>query len=269
MTSPLHNQSRPLLTGLAQAGVDLGDNVTAARKDQQDALNFVTPYAIAANNAAQALRSPEGDFKKRSTVLVKANAELQAAQLANQTVQATAESNLLDAINSQINSYDEQLIELFNSAVEEHKLNEVAPSLPDFTADGMKLDVLSLDVNQADAVLAWKSATLQLHQVWQGYVRLAAFQGFELGPVGMDSLWINRLTAVCLGANTSAEMIVAAQIFVAADSNVESSRQIRALLPFVASAISGFDLQLRPTSEATSMLRQLGEVRAPGAVTVV
>jgi hypothetical protein len=257
-----------LITGLAQAGVDLGDGVLAARKDQQEALNFLAPYTIAANNAVQELRSPGADFKKRSAALVKATAELQAAQAANAVVQETAESNLMDAINAKVYSYDEQLMEMFNGVVEEHRINAMAHALPDFTADGMVLNMLGLNATQAAAVLAWKAAAEKLQPIWAGYVRLAAYHGYELGPVGMDSLWVNRLTAVCLGANTSAETMAAAQVFVAADSNVEQSRQIRPLLPFVASAIAGFDLRLRPTSEADHLLHQLGQVTAPGALPI-
>jgi hypothetical protein len=267
MTNPLHNQSRPLITGLAQAGIDLGEDVLAARKAQQDALTFLAPYTAAANTAVAALRSST-DFRKRSDALVKATANLQAAQASNPTVQTAAESNLLDAINASVGNYDGQLVSMFGSIVDEHRLNLLARSLPDFTVDGMKLDILSLNSTQAAAVLAWKAASERLQPIWAAYVRLSTFQGYTLGPVGMDSLWTNRLTAVCLGANTSAESMLAAQVFVAADANVEQSREIRPLLPFVASAIAGFDLQLRPTVEANDRLREFGAVQAPGSLPV-
>lgn len=268
MTAPiLGNQSRPLLTGLAQAGVDLGAEVTAAQKTQREALTFVMPYQNAASAALEALRAPGGSFEKQSAALVKATAEFQAAQLANATVQDAAEQALLGAINARLGDYDAQLVSAFSAIVAEHRLNDFAGYLPDFTVDGMKLDVLSLSGSQAEAVLAWKQASAQLHGVWAGYVRLARFVGFELGPIG-DSLWTNRLTAVCLGANTSAQSMAAAQVFTAADANVEMTRQIRTLLPFVASAIAGFPLQLVPVDEADSRLRQFGSVTAPGAIPV-
>jgi hypothetical protein len=155
MTNPLFNQSRPLITGLAQAGIDLGEDVLAARKAQQDALTFLAPYTAAVNTAVADLRSAT-DFRKRSDSLVKATANLQAAQASNQTVQTAAESNLLDAINANVGNYDGQLVSMFDGIVDEHRLNLLARSLPDFTADGMQLGVLSLNSTQAAAVLAWK-----------------------------------------------------------------------------------------------------------------
>jgi hypothetical protein len=272
MTNPspsliLGNQSRPLLTGLDQAGVDLGSEVIAAHKTQREALTFVGPYQAAAAAALAGLRAPGANFAKQSAALVKATAELQAAQLANATVQSAAEESLLGAINARLGEYADQLVEMFSAIVAEHRLNDVSGYLPDFTVDGMHLDILSLSGTQAEAVLAWKQASEQLHGVWAGYVRLARFVGFELGPVG-DSLWANRLTAVCLGAVTSGQSMTAGQVFVAADANVEQTRQIRALLPFIAAPIAGFELTLVPVDEADSRLRQFGHVTAPGSISV-
>jgi hypothetical protein len=257
------------MSGLAQAGVDLGPDVLAARKAQQQAVTFLGPYLAAYRNATDALlAAAPSEFGKQSEALVKATANLQAAQAADTVVQDSAEAALNARITSRVNGYEGQLIAMFSEIVDEHQLDAVAPALPDFTVDGMKLGVLSLNDEQAAAVLAWKAAAGKLHGVWAGYVGLAKFQGFDLGPVGMDSLWTNRLTAVVLGANTSAQSLEAAQVFVASSENVEAAREIRALLPFIAAPIAGFPLQLRPVTEATQRLREFGSVTALGAVSV-
>jgi hypothetical protein len=152
--------------------------------------------------------------------------------------------------------------------VKDHQLNELAPYLPSFTADGFKLDVLSLSESQSEAVLAWKRAAGPLHAVWAGYERLAKYEGYDLGPVDLDSLWTNRFTAVVLGANNEAQSMTAAQVFVGASANVESARQIRQLIPFVASAIAGFPLQLRSLDEANARIRGFHTMHAPGAVPI-
>jgi hypothetical protein len=268
MTTPiLGNQSRPLLTGLAQAGVDLGTEVTAAQKVQREALTFVMPYQNAASAALEALRAPGGSFEKQSAALVKATAELSAAQLANGAVQSAAEDGLLHALNASMGDYDAQLVEMFGAIVDEHKLNELAPWLPDFDTDGMTLSMLELSGSQAEAILAWRQASGSLHGVWQAYTRIATFRGYSLGPVS-DSLWSNRLTACTLGAVTAAQSMAAAQVFAAWDAGVEQTRQIRALLPFIAAPIAGFDLTLVPVDEADSRLRQFGHVTAPGSLSV-
>ena len=233
MTAPiLGNQSRPLLTGLSQAGVDLGSEVVAAQKTQREALAFLHPYQSSAAAALEALRAPGGNFAKQSAALVTATADLQAAQLANATVQDAAEQALLGAITARLGDYDAQLVSAFSAIVDEHKLNELALWLPDFNTDGMTLSMLELSGSQAEAILAWRGASESLHGVWQAYQRLAKFQGFTLGPVG-DSLWSNRLTACALGATTAAQSMTAAQVFAAWDAGVEMTRQIRPLLPFV------------------------------------
>lgn len=270
MTNPspiLGNESRPLLAGLGQAGVALGSEVVAAQKAQREAFGFLLPYQQAAENALADLQAPGGNFAKQSTALVKATAELQAASAANGAVQSAAETNLLGAINANVGDYEAQLVQMFSAIVAQHRLNELAPALPDFSVDGFKLDVLSLTASQADAVLAWKRSAGQLHGVWEAYTRLAKFRGYTLGPVG-DSLWSNRLTAACLGAVTAAHTMTVATVFAAWDAGVESSRQIRPLLPFVAAAISGFELQLVPVDEADARLRSFGQVQTPGGIPV-
>ena len=268
MTAPiLGNQSRPLLTGLAQAGVDLGAEVTAAQKAQRDALGFLAPYQTAAAAALEALRAPGGGFEKQSAALVKATAELQAAQFANAAVHSAAEDGLLHAINASMSAYDAQLMEMFGDVVAEHRLNDVAGYLPNFDTDGMTLSMLELSGSQADAILAWRGASERLHGIWQAYTRLATFRGFSLGPVS-DSLWSNRLTACALGAVTAAQSMTAAQVFAAWDAGVEQTRQIRPLLPFIAAPIAGFELQLVPVDVADARLRAFGQVAAPGAIPV-
>jgi hypothetical protein len=269
MTSPLHNQSRPLLTGLSAAGIDLGSEVEAARKVQNEAQTVLARYEASYRSAADALlHAGPSDHRKATDTLIKATASLQAAQAANRVIIESAEHALNSALTKELPNYTDQLVTAFSGVVEEHRLNELAPYLPDFTVDGFKLDVMSLSANQTSAVLAWRAGSEHLHPIWDGYVRLAKYQGFDLGPVDLDSLYTNRFTSVVLGADTAAQSMAAAQVFAAASAGVEASKQIRQLIPFVASAIAGSDLQLRTPDEANAKLRGFNQVTAPGAVSV-
>jgi hypothetical protein len=269
MNNALRSQSRPLIAGLSAAGVVLGDEVEAAIRAQADASTTLAPYQLAYQQAKDALLTCAGkDFGKRSQALIKVTAEYQAAVTAAPVITEAAEFALIQRLNERLDDYEHQLVTAFDKAVAAHDLNTVAPALPELTVDGFRLDVLSLSEESSYALLAWKRGASVLHRYWDGYVRIASYRGFTLGPSSVDSLWSNRLTSVALGATSANQTLSASTIFAAHAAGSENARQIRELLPFITSAVFGWELKLRPVQQADSILRSMNAVHAPGALPV-
>jgi hypothetical protein len=261
----INQQSRPLIAALATAGVDLGKELADARKAATDAQRFVSGYETRYSQAQAALFSAApAKFTEAAEKLVKAGAELLAAQQVAPTVAAAAENAVIAVLGQHSDNYQAQLVKLFDSVVAEHRLNDLGRALPKLTADGLKLDVLQMNAEQAGAVLAWRAASDKLRSIWAGHVSLAKFNGVELGPVGIDSLHTNMLTAVSLGAVTARQAQAAAQVFVSADVGSDQARAIAPLLPFVVAPMFGFDLRLRSPADAAGIQREFQVTLAQG-----
>ena len=155
-------------------------------------------------------------------------------------------------------SWQETVAEIFNQAVADFELNEVAGDLPNF-ADPMSFNVTTLDRSSGHAIEQWRNAVVHLDPLWLMYCRLAKVRGDTiLGPVGADDLSTNLYTACVLGRPQSWRAAqTAASWFVRIANNDDVVRSFGDFMPFVVPSLAGYALRLNTPGEAHAIRNQL------------
>lgn len=165
----------------------------------------------------------------------------------------TAESRLENAIYDAVSDWESAVVQRFNEVVDDSEISHLAGDLPNFS-DPKSFGVLSMTKSQGQAVDKWRSAIEDLHPLWSAYGKIAAFNGYEIGPKDARYLSTNLFTACVLGdpgTFSAADSVATKLASVGAGSNAASL--YGPLVPFVFPALTGYKLRLSTLADATAI----------------
>jgi hypothetical protein len=213
--------------------------------------------------AQSALHSaPPGQLDAALEELADATVLAGSAQALTETAAHIAMTRLQHAVYDQRDGWEREAVELFNSAVSEFQLNEVAADLPQLESLVSPLD---LNRAQSHALHQWSEAAGPLRTVWSFYQKLAQLGGDDVGPGGADELSTNLTLAARLGSPGSfATAQSAASRLTSIAVGSDAARRYSKIGIFAVPAMSGYALNLT-TSEGAAHRRRAIQPAAAAA----
>ncbi|WP_078315218.1 hypothetical protein [Mycobacterium sp. D16Q16] len=250
------NKETLLVRDLRSHGITISDSVEDELKLYKSVLESSRDSESTFQHAQSELgRCSASKWDSSLKAFNKAAFEMFTTKTNEQNLIKIAAQRLYFAVSDATDDWESEIVDHYNAVVDEHRLNEVAQDLPDFTG---QTSVLTLTETQGKAVDLWRNASVALSSWWGLYSRLATLQGHEVGPMGVDGQGTNLFTACVFGDPGSFGMASqAARIMASSAGGSTTARAYGPLIPHVIPALCGYELQLSTLDDAAAIRRAI------------
>ena len=242
-----------LVRGVRGVGIDIPTDVEAELEIRKTSAGDGRLSQRAHAEAISQLYSvPAKGFNKALTAAADATARIRAEQELAAVIEAASVHRLRRAVAFATTNWESAVVGLLNAVVDDFQLNDHAEHLPNLGDLGFS--PLSISGAAGAALEAWRTAGPRLKELWSLYVRLANFEGQEIGP-GRE-LSVNLSTAAILGnPGTWNRAVTAADMLAVFEVGGDSVKPWQPLSPFIVAPLSGFALEFSTLDDAARIRR--------------